>query len=117
MGRELGTALARNLKEGRGRLCLSQAGLAEKAGVSPGYVGEIESGRKLPTLDILEKLALALDLPAYRLLMRPEDVEAEAGSATRQRAYEAALRVRGHLDEELRELSRPSGEAGAEGGN
>ena len=103
-------AFARNLKERRRQLHISQAELAERASISPGYVGEIEIARKFPTPEVLENLALSLQVPAYRLLMTPEDLEAEAGSAGRRQAYEVALRIRSRLDEELRELSGPFGD-------
>ncbi|MDA8411190.1 MAG: helix-turn-helix transcriptional regulator [Treponema sp.] len=103
-------ALARNLKERRHLLRISQAELAERADISPGYVGEIEIARKFPTPEILENLANSLEVPAYRLLMTQDDLESEAVSAARRQAYEVALRIRAHLDEELRELSGPFGD-------
>ena len=123
METSLRVALARNLKERRRALRISQAELAERAEISPGYVGEIEIARKFPTPEILQKLALSLEVPAYRLLMTLEDLGTEAGSAARRQAYEVALRLRSHLDEELRELSgpfgnsKPGGEAGKEPGD
>ena len=98
-------ALANNLKERRKSLGLSQARLAELADISPGYVGEIEIARKFPTPEVLQNLALSLEVPAYRLLMTEADLRTEANAASRQQAYEIALRLRERLDEELRELS------------
>jgi transcriptional regulator with XRE-family HTH domain len=34
--------------------------LADAAGISPGYVGMIETGRRLPGLDVLDRVAGAL---------------------------------------------------------
>ena len=96
-------------------LHITQAELAERADISPGYVGEIEIARKFPTPEILENLASSLAVPAYRLLMTSADLESEAASAARRQAYEVALRLRGHLDEELRELSGPFGDAPTDG--
>lgn len=54
--------LAVNLKRIRLQKQLSQPGLAEKSGVSKGYVYMLESGEMTnPTLDILQKIAEALD--------------------------------------------------------
>lgn len=47
---------------------LSQAALAEKVGVTPNYVGILERGEKLPTLDTLVALAKALGVNAGELL-------------------------------------------------
>ncbi len=100
-------ALAINLKKRRRLLGLSQAELAERAEISPGYVGEIEIARKFPTPEVLQNLAASLEVPAYRLIMTTEDVSAESGQASRREAYEVALRLRARLDEEIKELAAP----------
>lgn len=40
----------------RARLNLTQAGLAEKLGVSPGHIGDIERGHRKLTLSLAAKL-------------------------------------------------------------
>jgi transcriptional regulator with XRE-family HTH domain len=47
---------------------LSQAELAEKAGLSQPAIGAIEAGKKSPTLRTLEKLAAALGVKVTDLL-------------------------------------------------
>jgi len=42
-------------------LCLSQAQLAERAGTGQALVSRVESGRTIPTLSVLQRLASALD--------------------------------------------------------
>jgi transcriptional regulator with XRE-family HTH domain len=43
--------------------------LAEKAKVPPGYLAELESGKKKnPSLDVLKRLARALGVPVTELL-------------------------------------------------
>ena len=71
---ELHDLLARNMKRERALLGLTQADLAEKAGISVGYVGELEIGRKFPSAENLEGIAQALKLRPFRLLDGPEDV-------------------------------------------
>jgi transcriptional regulator with XRE-family HTH domain len=39
---------------------LTQAELAQRSGVSPSYLGQLEAGRSQPTLEILTNLAVAL---------------------------------------------------------
>ena len=46
----------------------SQARLAEAVGVTSNYVGVLERGQKLPTLDTLVALAKALGVPPGELL-------------------------------------------------
>ncbi len=46
---------------------LSQAALAEKAGTAPNYIALIEVGKNFPSLQMLEKIALALNVDALDL--------------------------------------------------
>jgi len=84
-------------------LGISQAELARRAGLSPGYVGEVETGRKFPSPERLEAIALALDVRAFRLLMGPEDVTDALGPDA---AYETAERLRKRLDVEIEAFVR-----------
>jgi DNA-binding XRE family transcriptional regulator len=51
---------------------LSQRALAEKAGVQPGYLSEIESGKKPGSVKALAALARALDVEVEDLIGREE---------------------------------------------
>jgi len=59
--------LARNLKENRRRLRITQPELAERAGMSTQYLAMIETARKFPTSDILDRLAAALGINTNEL--------------------------------------------------
>ncbi|WP_062651273.1 helix-turn-helix transcriptional regulator [Streptomyces maremycinicus] len=52
---------ARLVRQWRTRRGLSQARLAELAGTGQAAISRIESGRDLPTLALLDRIALALD--------------------------------------------------------
>lgn len=54
------TVISENIKSLRKKLGWSQELLAEKTGVSAPYITQIEVGKRTPSLDIVEKLALAL---------------------------------------------------------
>jgi transcriptional regulator with XRE-family HTH domain len=60
--------LALKLKDLRDKRDLTQADLAKKAGVSPGYVARLETGHHDPKLSTLHKLAKALGVPVGALL-------------------------------------------------
>ena len=60
--------LALNLKIRRSILGISQAQLAERAGISPGYVGGLETLKNWPADDKAEKLAKALNVDDPGLL-------------------------------------------------
>jgi ribosome-binding protein aMBF1 (putative translation factor) len=54
--------LARQLIKARVSQNLTQAELAEKAGVKQAYIARLESGSANPTIDSLNKVAKVLDL-------------------------------------------------------
>jgi len=51
------------LRAYRNRAGLSQEDLAEKAGIHPTYIGQLERGEKNATMETVEKVARALNLP------------------------------------------------------
>jgi len=61
------TALGTRIKALRGERGLQQRQLAEKAGLTPSMVSQIESGRLTPSLPTLGKLAGALGMPIGQL--------------------------------------------------
>ena len=58
-------ARLRELRRGKG---LKLAALAHQSGVSLAYVSEVERGRKLPSLEVLDRLAGALGLSVLEVL-------------------------------------------------
>ncbi len=60
--------MAAHLKKLRMMKKMSQAELAEKAGISRGYLIRLEAAQQDPTLGTLEKLARALGVPVTELL-------------------------------------------------
>jgi transcriptional regulator with XRE-family HTH domain len=46
---------------------LSQRDLAERSGLKSQYISRLEHGHCIPSVEILEKWALALEVPLYRL--------------------------------------------------
>lgn len=67
--------LSANLKLRRAMLGLSQEGLAELSDLSPGYIANLETGRNYPSSDSLLKLAKALNVEHWRLLVDPRKDE------------------------------------------
>ena len=68
-------AIARNVKQGRKRAGLSQAEVADRAGLSGSYVSEIERGRGNPSVEALARIAETLGLRPYQLLLEEDDWE------------------------------------------
>ena len=70
--------LKENVRYYRFILKISQQELAERCNVSTTYIGEIELGRKYPSLRTLIKLAHVLEIPVYMLLVNPQNARNEA---------------------------------------
>lgn len=51
---------------------LSQAELAEKAGISQGFLAMVESGKKVPTITSILKISQALEIAPEYLFMTGE---------------------------------------------
>lgn len=60
--------LGKHLRQLRRAKDLSQRKLAEKVGVSPGWIGRIERGNHLPNLPLLLKIATALQVRTKDLI-------------------------------------------------
>jgi transcriptional regulator with XRE-family HTH domain len=64
-----------NLKKFRKIEGISQMKLAELCNTDVSYIGQIEIGRRFPSIEMIERIAAALKLAPYRLFMN------EPGSA------------------------------------
>lgn len=62
--------VARNVRSLRERAGLSQEELAHIARLHTTYLSGIENGRRNPTLDVIERVASALNVEASALLAR-----------------------------------------------
>ena len=68
--------LALNMKKKRQILGFSQAKLAEKVNTAPTYIAMIELEKKFPSVEMLERIAKALDMDTTELFSvepLPED--------------------------------------------
>lgn len=54
---------------------MDQKSTAEKLGISPPYLSEIEAGKKPPSLKLLEKYQEVFSLPASSLLLITESLQ------------------------------------------
>ena len=56
--------------------------LAERVGVSVQTISYICNGKVSPSLDLIEKIANALDIPIWQLFVSPEDITYRKKSIT-----------------------------------
>ncbi|MDR2733035.1 MAG: helix-turn-helix transcriptional regulator [Spirochaetota bacterium] len=67
--------LANNLKKYRHERGITQAKLAEKAGISTQFIAMIELSRQFPSPEVLDQIAAALEIEAYQLFWVPPSPE------------------------------------------
>lgn len=72
-GPDLAPVVGTNLRRLRTERGLSLEGLARLSGVSRAMLGQIELGQSAPTINVLWKIAKALDLPFAALMSQPQE--------------------------------------------
>jgi len=72
---KLQAAFAGNIKKARTKLGYSQMRLAELCNLSTSFIGEIETGKKFPSPENMEKIADALGMKPYQLFWEDEQWE------------------------------------------
>ncbi len=65
--------LGENVRKTRLKRGMTLEALATEVGLAYSYMGGIERGQKNPTLDVVERIASALDIEPVSLLSRPEE--------------------------------------------
>ena len=73
----------RNLKEFRKKEGLSQMKLAEYCDTAPSYIGEIEIGRRFPSMEMIEKMAYVLRIEPYHLFKNQTNNPANSDTENR----------------------------------
>lgn len=73
---------------------MNQIELAQRLGISRSYLSELESCKKTPSLDLLDRYAKAFEIPVSYLLIFCETLDdSELSSKVRAVATEKALKV------------------------
>ncbi|SDJ59419.1 DNA-binding transcriptional regulator, XRE-family HTH domain [Paracoccus denitrificans] len=72
-GMSLRERVARNLRRLRQEKSLSQEELADRADINRNYVGMLEREENAATVDMLEKLAVVLEVDPVELLRRDKE--------------------------------------------
>jgi len=70
---DLRKVLASNMKYYRKVLGMSQAKLAEKAQITDNYIALVETGKRFPSVNILEQIAKALERDTIELFSPKQD--------------------------------------------
>jgi transcriptional regulator with XRE-family HTH domain len=64
---QISRTVSKRLRQRREALGLSQADVAERVDVNPSYVGLLERGERVPSLDVLLKMCAAVELTPAEL--------------------------------------------------
>ena len=72
---EISKLLGQRIRNYRTQQKLSQEKLAELSGCHPTYIGQVERGEKNATLESIEKIASALNIPLAQLFEKLGDGE------------------------------------------
>lgn len=67
----LAIVFGQNVRESRRAKGITLEAFAHDVGLSYSYVGELERGRRNPTLKIVERIASALEADPLKLLSKP----------------------------------------------
>ena len=79
---------------------INQSALAERIGISRSYLSELESGKKTPSLDLLEKYSVIFDIPPSSMLLFSEHLEQDSISErTRVSVAKKIIRIMNWLSE------------------
>ena len=89
--------IGNKLKELRETKKLSQGDIEKRTGLLRCYISRVENGHTVPSVDTLEKMARALEVPMYRLFtdeakIEKPDISFAKAEGTRNTKQESKLR-------------------------
>jgi transcriptional regulator with XRE-family HTH domain len=94
------------MREFRKKEGLSQMKLAELCNTSPTYIGEIEVGKKFPSIDMIEKIAAILRIKPYHFFIDRTEENAEINTENPFPNLPQSMRneIRGKLNLSINDL-------------
>jgi transcriptional regulator with XRE-family HTH domain len=106
--------IAEKLKGLRVQKNLSQGDMEKRTGLLRCYISRVENGHTVPSIDTLEKMARALEVPMYRLFTDDEHAKApnipaeltprRAANPKQERLLRSFAKLFAHMDEKSRGL-------------
>jgi transcriptional regulator with XRE-family HTH domain len=93
---------------------MSQGDIEKRSGLLRCYISRVENGHTVPSVDTLEKMARALEVPMYRLFTDDEHVNApnipaeiiprRAANSKQERVVRALAKLFARMDENIRAI-------------
>ncbi len=106
--------IGEKLKDLRAQKNLSQGDVEKRTGLLRCYISRVENGHTVPSVDTLEKMARALEVPMYRLFtdeehikkpnLRAEVTRNRAGNAKQDRDLRALAKLLARMSDRSRGL-------------
>ena len=82
-----------NLKFYRKNSHFSQQQLAEKCNIATNYLSEIETGKKFPSVEMIETFSKELSVPAYLFFIESTEVKINKDFITKKRNEEFSQKL------------------------
>ncbi|WP_424768066.1 helix-turn-helix domain-containing protein [Paenibacillus sp. sgz302251] len=92
---EIAGLIGENIRSLRKKRGLSQEQLALRADINASYMGQVERGEKNPTIDVLSKIAFALQIPIEQLVNVISDPEVSDDNVADAYAHKIAHQLNG----------------------
>ena len=89
---DIGQRIGENIRLLRKEKGLSQEQLALRADINASYMGQVERGEKNPTIDVLSKIAAALQTPLEEVV-NIHDAKNSAGAEAEESRYAEKIAV------------------------
>ncbi len=83
--------IGRRLRKLREERTLSQGDIEKRTGLLRCYISRVENGHTVPSLETLERLAAALEVPLYQLFYEGDDPPVLPNLSSRQTPEELVL--------------------------
>jgi transcriptional regulator with XRE-family HTH domain len=106
--------IGERFKDLREQKNLSQGDIEKRTGLLRCYISRVENGHTVPSVDTLEKMARALEIPTYRLFTDDAHVEkpnipqqkipSRPGNARQDRELRAFAKLFSRMDDKKRSL-------------
>lgn len=103
---KLSIEIGQRIRNYRNQQQLSQEELAERCGLHPTYIGQVERGEKNATLESISKIAFGLSLSLSTLFENIEDHQDESSNNYPSMAYDLVQSVAETVQEKLVNIIR-----------
>jgi len=104
---DLRRLLGANIKIYRNTCGLSQEKLAERADTATNYISAIETGRRFPSVETLEKIAFALEIDTPELFsVKPVQVDTAKKEMEKRVWHKIGQKISNYISKNMKDLKK-----------